>query len=108
MDRSDVINLIAVTRTQDEYGVWRKTETSRAVYCAVNSVSRTEYFEAGRNGLNPSYQLVMFAPDYQDEPIVEYKGKRYSVYRTYYAKNDQLELYVQREGGTNGTEEGNG
>lgn len=107
MDRSDVINLIAVTRTQDEYGVLRPSETSRAVYCAVNSISRDEYFEAGRNGLNPSFQIVMFAFDYQGERIIEYKGKRYSVYRTYYARNDTLELYIQREGGTNGAE-GNG
>ena len=103
MDRSDVINLIAVTRTQDEYGVWRPTETSRAVYCSVNSVTRAEFYEGGRAGLNPEYEITMFGPDYQDEPIVEYKGKRYAVYRTYYTRNDTLELYVQREGGTNGS-----
>ena len=37
MDRSDVINLIGVTRTQDEYGVWRPTQTSTQVFCQVDS-----------------------------------------------------------------------
>jgi hypothetical protein len=44
----------------------------------------------------------MFAADYEDEPIVEYNGKRYSVYRTFFGKTDSIELYVERKGGTNG------
>lgn len=103
MDRSDVINLISVTQTQDAYGVWRKTETSRKVFCEVQSVTANEFFEGGRNGLNPEYRITMFAYDYQGEQTVEYKAKRYGVYRTYHAKTDILELYVERMGGTNGS-----
>lgn len=102
MDRSDVCNLIAVTKAQDEHGVWRTAETSREVYCQVNSVTRAEFFEGGRNGLNPQFRFTMFAADYEDEPIVEYNGKRYSVYRTFFGKTDNIELYVERKGGTNG------
>lgn len=103
MDRSDVINLISVTQTQDAYGVWRKAETSRKVFCSVDSVSSNEFFEGGRNGLNPEYRITMFAYDYHGEQTVEYKGKRYGVYRTYHAKTDILELYVERKGGVNGS-----
>ena len=101
MDRSDVINLIGVTRTQDEYGVWRPTQTSTQVFCQVDSISQQEFYDAGRNGLNPSFKFTMFFGDYHDEPIVEYKGNQYSVYRTYYRRDDLVELYVQRKGGTN-------
>ena len=38
----------------------------------------------------------------EDEEIVEYNGKTYSVYRTYLKRSDQIELYVERKGGTNG------
>lgn len=100
MDRSDVITLIAVTQTQDDYGVWRSTETKHDVFCQINSVTRNEFYQAGRAGLNPEFQITMFAYDYDDEKIIEYKGKRYSVYRTYFTRNDMIELYVQRKGGT--------
>ena len=39
---------------------------------------------------------------YQGERIVRYKGATYAVYRTYHARTDALELYVERKGGTNG------
>ena len=102
MDRSNVIYLISETQTQDDTGVWRKTYNRRKVYCDVRSVTANEFFEGGRNGLNPEYQFTMFAPDYEGERIVEYNGQTYAVYRTYLARTDTLELYVQREGGTNG------
>lgn len=102
MDRSDVIKLISVTRTQDKYGQFVETETSRQVYCQVGSITQSEFYEGGRNGLNPEYRFTVFFADYEDETIIEYKGKRYAVYRTYLARNDRLELYVERKGGTNG------
>lgn len=102
MDRSDVIELVTVTKTQDEYGVWRTSETTKQIYCQVDSVTQSEFFEAGRNGLNPEFRFTVFFGDYSDEPIVIYKNKRYAVYRTYLTRNDRLELYVERKGGTNG------
>jgi SPP1 family predicted phage head-tail adaptor len=102
MDRSDVINLISVSREKDENGFWVESKTSRQVYCRVDSISQSEFFEAGRNGLNPDYRFTMFSGDYQNEEIVEYKGQTYSIYRTYLTRTDNIELYVQRKGGTNG------
>ena len=103
MDRSDVITLIAETKTQDVYGVWRVSETTKPVFCNVSSVTANEFFEGGRNGLNPQYRMTMFNGDYEGERTLEYNGKRYAIYRTYLAKNDQLELYVERQGGVNGS-----
>lgn len=102
MDRSVVLTLIAVTTAQDDYGVWRETETSRDVYAQVDSVSRSEFFEAGRNGLNPQFVFTMFYGDYNGEQICEYNDKRYAIYRTYLTKTDTIELYAERKGGTNG------
>ena len=103
MDRSDVCNLISITKAQDDYGVWRETEISREVFCQVDSVTRAEFFDGGRVGLNPQFRITMFAGDYDDETIIEYNGKRYAVYRTFFSKTDTIELYVERKGGTNGT-----
>lgn len=102
MDRSEVVTLLSVTKTQDDYGVWRETETGRDVFCQVDSVTRSEFFEGGRAGLNPEYRMTMFFGDYNDEKTLLYRGKAYAVYRTYIGRNDTIELYVERKGGTNG------
>lgn len=101
MDRSDVITLVGYTQTQDAFGVWQSTKTQRDVFCSVDSVTRQEYFEGGRNGLNPEYRITMFFGDYNGEDTILYNGKAYGVYRTYHAKTDVLELYVERKGGVN-------
>lgn len=107
MDRSDTVKLISTTKQQDAYGVWRTTETEREVFCQVDSVTRAEFFDGGRNGLNPQFRVTMFMDDYEDEAILEYRGKRYAIYRTYQNRNDDIELYVERKGGTNGKKEEN-
>ena len=104
MDRSNVITLVATTRTQDDYGRWVAEETKRDVFCQVDSVARSEFFDAGRNGLNPEFRFRVFFGDYNGEQLVIYDGKYYSVYRTFHGKTDEIELYVERKGGTNGKE----
>lgn len=101
MDRSDVIKLISETRTQDDYGRWIATKTGKQVMCQVDSITRAEFFEGGRNGLNPEFKFTMFFGDYNGESVVEYQGKTYAVYRTYLRRTDIIELYVERKGGTN-------
>ena len=70
MDKSDVITLIKSTREQDEYGRWIQKTTSREVYCQIDSITQMEFFEGGRNGLNPEFRITMFLYDYKDETIV--------------------------------------
>ena len=100
MDRSDIITLYADTVTYDDYGVAVKTQTGRDVFCKVDSVTRAEFFDAGKAGLKPEYRMTMFFGDYNGESIVGYNGRLYSAYRTYQAKTDIIELYVERKGGT--------
>lgn len=103
MDRSDVIYLLTPRPTvTSANGVQSKGYAERLVYCQVLSVSRNEFFEAGRNGLNPEFEFVIFAGDYKGERLLKYRGQTYAIYRTYRRRDDNLELYVQREGGANG------
>ena len=66
MDRSDTIKLLCTAFVADEYGVERKTTTGREVFCQVNSITRQEFFEAGRNGLNPELMFSVFVDDYKE------------------------------------------
>ena len=98
----DVLKLISKTYTKDKYGVQTATETEREVFCDVKSISRMEFFEAGRNGLNPEYEFIIAEAEWLGETILEYRGKRYGIYRTYIEPNTNfIELYAERKGGTN-------
>lgn len=105
MDRSSVIYLISETYTQDGILQFISTETKRKVFCSVRSVSHDEWFDAGRDGIQPSYLFTMFAPDYNGEKIVEYNGQRYGVYRTHEARNEKIDLYVEEKGGLDAGED---
>lgn len=103
MDRSQIITLISYPRTQDTNGVWRDSApVERTVYCQVDSVTRAEFFEGGRNGLNPEYRFTMFFGDYNGERTVRYNGVLYSIYRTFHARTDEIELYAERRAGAGG------
>ena len=113
----DVIYLIKAVQEQDARGVWQTTPVKRRVFCTVNSISRAEFFEAGRSGLNPSFMFRVFAADYDGEDVVEYQGRTYGIYRTYKRNGntyvgtdarlrqdllqDYVELYAEGKGGTN-------
>lgn len=103
MDRSVVIFLVSETWTQDTYGIRRPTQTSRKVFAQKNSVTRSEFFEGGRNGLNPECIFTMFEGDYKGEKILVCQGVTYSIYRTYSTRNDTIELYAERKEGVNAT-----
>lgn len=101
---NDTLYLLTNTYTPNQYGVPVLTTTKNEVFCERASVSRSEFFEAGRNGLNPQFVFTVFKGDYQGETICEYDGQTYSIYRTYETDDDYIELYVERKGGTNGQE----
>lgn len=101
MDRSATAYLIGKTYTQDTTGVMRENVSRRLVYCNIQEASAAEWFEGGRAGLNPSYKVTMFAPDYNGEQLIEIGDTVHQVYRTYHRRTDELELHCQKEAGAN-------
>lgn len=99
MDRSIVIYLVSNNKKQNEYGVWEDDTTKRKVFAEVTSVGQSEWFEGGRNGLNPELRFRMFRYDYKGESLVEYNGITYSIYRTYIDRNEIIELYCEKREG---------
>lgn len=104
MNRSNTCKLIGASWQKDDYGVMQKTETSTEVFCDVTSVSASEWFEGGRNGLNPEKRVIMFLYDYAGEKVVEIDGVRFTIYRTY-VDRDEIELYLEKRKGNEGQEE---
>lgn len=99
MDRSDIVYLVKNRYETDDIGQQIAKEDCRKVFCNVSSVSGTEWAEAGRIGIKPDFKISMFRYDYQGETVLYLHGIRYSVYRTYAAQNEIIELYVEKKAG---------
>ena len=93
MTRDVTIKLITPVMAADEYGIPQPGDPEEVeVMARVGSVTMSEFYEAGRNGLRPEFVFKMFLDDYNGEKLVEYNGKRYEVYRTYMGRSDTIEL----------------
>lgn len=99
MDRSNVVTLVTQTYAADSIGQMVATDVTTDVFCNVQSVSQSEWFQGGQNGLKPEYKVTMFSPDYNGAKEVEFEGKRYGIYRTYLRQDELLELYLERKVG---------
>ena len=73
------------------------TENKHIVFCAKESISQREFFEANAAGLKAELKLKLWKQDYNGEQIAEYDGKRYKIYRTY-EQFDVIEIYLASEG----------
>lgn len=99
----DVLTLINQTYVKNDRNRFVESEERREVFCDVLSITRSEYFNAGRSGLNPEYEFRIFKGDYNGEKLLIYKDHPYSIYRVFLPSDeDYIELYVERKGGTNG------
>lgn len=99
MDRSDVAYLVSEEWINDEYGVQRAIETESMIYVQVTSVTSSEWFEGGRNGLNPELRFVTNRFDYNGQEVIRYGSNYYRIYRTYITRDDNIELYCERRKG---------
>lgn len=92
------LELIYETYAFDDEGVSSVVESKKVILCEVSSVGMQEWFEGGRNGLNPQLRFTVFSGDYSGEEICSFRGNRYRIYRTY-TSGDSTELYVEKRKG---------
>lgn len=90
--------LISRTYTKDDCSNLVPTEAKREVICDERSLSSSEFHNAKRDGLSPEIELITAKVNYGGEKIVEYKGIRYAIYRTY-VRGDSIELYLEAKAG---------
>lgn len=97
-----IIYLIKKQRVQDAIGQYVEVEEIRTeIFAEINSISRTEFSAAGRNGFNPDIFFKTPLINYNGESEIEFDGVRYGIYRTYIPPNDSdnIELYAQKKVG---------
>ena len=97
--KNDVIKLCSATYEKDTNGVLRETVTeSDSIMAEIKSAGAEEWFEGGRNGLNPEYTFIINRLEYNSEETVIFNEVKYSVYRTY-IKGDRIELHCEKRKG---------
>lgn len=67
-----------------------KVETVVEVYADKLSVGFSEFFKADMAGYKAELKYQIYAHEYNDEEIVEAKGVRYKVLRTYLVGNGEF------------------
>ena len=82
---SDIVTLVKENQSgQDADGFpTYGTETKTDVFCNMQSVKATEFFQAAEHGVNAVYTAVLNSFEYSGEHFAEFKGVRYAVYRAY-------------------------
>lgn len=89
----DILTL--VHRTDDGDGNLFN-ETRRDVFCRLESIGRTEFYQAQATELRPELKFVLADYlDYEDEYLCIYAGVWYRIIRTY-RTGQELEIIVQR------------
>ena len=82
---SDIVTLIRETDGgQDEDGFPIQGEPEKTdVFCNMQSVKATEFFQAAEHGVNAVHTAVLHSYEYDGQKFAEYNGIRYAVYRAY-------------------------
>lgn len=94
-----VATLIAETYTQNEIGQFVLSgEAETEIFVSEKGVTRAEFFSAGKQGVSPEVVLVTPRVNYDGQKSVDYRGKRYSIYRSYFT-DENVELYLAEKVG---------
>lgn len=94
MNQAAKIALLKTTYTQDDVGEWTETSTEANVFAYVSSVSMSEFYQAGLQGMKPEYRFLIWQTEYDGEETLKYNDTVYTIYRTYIRDDGRLELYV--------------
>ena len=67
MNLAHKITLLTSEYTQDAIGQWVKTVEETDVFGLVSSVTMSEFYQAGLQGLKPEFRMTIWMTEYHDE-----------------------------------------
>lgn len=77
-------------------------DISNDIYAELKSTSRDESVAAGQAGYKNTLKFSIWSIDYDNQKLLEFEGKRLTIYRTYKVDSDHLELYAGERIGNRG------
>ena len=99
------ITLIQITYKENDMGDKVKVEKKTDVLCEVESVTRSEFYNAAKLDLQPEVVFVVNRYDYEGQMELDYEGVRHDVIRSFKPNHrhnptpmdiDRLELVCKR------------
>lgn len=97
---AEIALITKIAGEKDALGQIPMTDSKTDVFAEVESITQTEFMNAGQMGFRPELRFKVWRTEYSGESIVKYDGKYYSIYRTYEADNGRIELYAERRVGS--------
>jgi SPP1 family predicted phage head-tail adaptor len=88
----DVLNLIAVSISQNEIGDFVEVKNDRQIFANKKSIRQNEFYQAAVAGLRPELMFEVRTSEYQDERKLSYNGKEYTIIRSYDKNGEITEL----------------
>lgn len=99
MNIAEKIYLLTIAYAIDAIGQRKETASETPVFAMVESISMSEFFQAGEIGLKPDLKFTIWLTEYEGQENLRYKSDIYSIYRTYRRKDGRVELYAQKRVG---------
>lgn len=99
MNLSEKIALVSIEYEQNDLGDWEEVRTEKEIFGRIESVSMSEFFEAGRQGFKPDLKITIWMTEYSGQELLVYNDKTYSIYRTFRRDDGRIELYVNEKKG---------
>ena len=62
MNYAEKIALVSIEYTQDDLGEWTETSEEVNVFAYVSSVTMSEFYQAGLQGMKPEYRFLSYLP----------------------------------------------
>lgn len=95
----DVCYLLSITTTNDNLNQKIPVEKPYMVFCSKLSITRAEFNTAGILGFKPDMMLIVDSDSYDQEKLLEYGKKKYSIYKTFQRVDGFTELYCEVKAG---------
>ena len=96
----EVIALISFTDGSNEMGDPIKVPVRREnIFADKQSIRQSEFYQAMAQGLKPELTFIIRTCEYNQESMLEFKLKPYTIIRTFEKENEFIELICQ--GGVN-------
>lgn len=93
------IELVSKTYSVDSIGNRVPTDTLKSLFASIRSVYRTEFANAGQNGIKAAYIFTIWDYEYNGQDELVYNSEYYSIYRNYIRKDGRIELYTEKKVG---------
>lgn len=95
---NDVVTLLVEKTIRDEIGMKQTFYEEREVFAEELPINQSEFFKCRETGLRPALCLRIPYGEYEQEEVLRFGGRLYSVYRF---RNDfhHTELYCEARSG---------